>query len=1683
MCAERANNAAASLPFQAPQPSTNTSNNASTAVNAAPVSEQAAPQATASAAGPTAASEPMSNNANNSTATPGASPSQSRPPNNNIYPLRESAFGPPLSTTNAPNNPQSLPPINPRAALPQPQPYPLTPIAAPPAAVRSQYPNSTTPQPAVYANDRSTTTNRLAPHPKPTAQPPPPGEQPTQQPPQPPTTAAENAAAPQPPPPPSRASLPMGLTLQTASSRILQSAHSLQRMPHSAPPNPHLSCNLLLPEGRPLKLLPSLPPAPVAHQPDQHAAAAAAAAAAAQGTKREVLLLQQQDYRQNAQPVRDARHLAPSQQHHQVNEYSTQRVQQSTASNLDANAGGQQQSAAVYSLAQQQNSTGQQLSRPVQHGPEPHQQISDAARSGANSKTPIDPNTASAQGPSTATGASTRADASDKRPGSSEIQAGTPSKMEDAQEQVRKTTPVNVLEMNGVQNEEPGQRRQLKVEDALAYLERVKMVFGNQPNVYNNFLDIMKAFKAQTIDTNEVIIRVSQLFQGNGHLILGFNRFLPPGYKIQLYQDKETGAVRAGYEGPKGYSTLNATSNNLHLKPIAPHPAAGASSVAQPAVSNSDRIIPQQQPSSPAATADRLSVSARANSPRSPNRQNNAGTPPPLAAAEDEDVQMVDTAAASPGAAPGPAEATREQMADGLAVAASLLQELKSKTNGAELFESFIEVTNRFRNGKGCETKKASEFVAAAAELLKEHKDLLARLHQLLPVFYRATPNGNLASNLAIPERTDGRRKRRNMPNHPPEAAAFKRIRDVLGSRRSQVYNEFLKMVHLLTHDIVSRDEFRNIIEEMFKSCPQALDIFNECLANAMSPEYATDADEDMDSASEEEEIDIDPVKLAEYKTRSMSEVAQESPNIVGSSYRALPKGYPQPVCSGRSALERATLNDHWVSTTQGSEDYTKFFMRKNTYEDNLYRCEDDRYELDMIIESNMSTIMAIEPIAVTLSRLSIATRDMHALVDGALNPIHYSAIQRIYGDKGLEVVQQVKLNPYATVPVVLQRLREKDVQWRKARMEMNKVWRDVGETNYYRGVDHRSVLFKAVDKREMSSKTLLGDVTDPASSLQARDSEYQRGRGYALVTNGGTNGVVNDRSRAVEAVIKAATVGAPYVLYLTYDDETVHRAAYDLVKMQVQKDVHDVSAARHVLKCFKKLLTSFFGLSFDDDDKRDNNVDSPAIIFGDETLYLMFRLYDLFYERLARARSLAEAAANNQRARNEMNKKGKKGIQANSHIPDCETHPSELVQAFTATNANKYFSVQALPTKGSTIFSEFLSQFKMLLTKAMNADQYEDGCRVLLGPMSFMLHTLDKTLSKTATHVVKSCGSESFSRTFIDLYHESRSRYRSAAKHGGPYVNRGFEELSCETAANYLRKEKGSSATMYRMQFVRRRDVNKGLLAVSTFGRTASEEDEKVRSVIGEKIDAFLGFTSWCETAAAKNKKHEGAKDGSNGDNDRREKEGNGKKRKNSSKDNGGQRKRARVVEQPKPTHRKRHVDREKVRNKDMVMQNGLVMNLGNSGFSYSKLSMDILMNRKRKLKRVKLNKELNTNIKFGDEKIAALFRKERKSTSARATDDATVNKATAATTTSTTTAMDDNRTESSSGSSPQSDTEEKKDNQGMVDEEVAGETAEESEGEGGEERRGEGGKKKGGDKTANVKKDRDAEKKKSVE
>ena len=66
------------------------------------------------------------------------------------------------------------------------------------------------------------------------------------------------------------------------------------------------------------------------------------------------------------------------------------------------------------------------------------------------------------------------------------------------------------------------------------------MAYADRPQVYDEFLKVMKRYKAQSINTLDVIGCVKLLFKGNNKLIRDFNVFLPDDRNITI--EDEDGA-------------------------------------------------------------------------------------------------------------------------------------------------------------------------------------------------------------------------------------------------------------------------------------------------------------------------------------------------------------------------------------------------------------------------------------------------------------------------------------------------------------------------------------------------------------------------------------------------------------------------------------------------------------------------------------------------------------------------------------------------------------------------------------------------------------------------------------------------------------------------------------------------------------------------------------------------------------------------------------------------------------------------------------------------------------------------------------------------------------------------------------------------------------------------------------
>ncbi|EKX35432.1 hypothetical protein GUITHDRAFT_51608, partial [Guillardia theta CCMP2712] len=527
---------------------------------------------------------------------------------------------------------------------------------------------------------------------------------------------------------------------------------------------------------------------------------------------------------------------------------------------------------------------------------------------------------------------------------------------------------------------------QLKETDALDYLNQVKSQFGDNPEVYNKFLDIMKDFKSHSIDTQKVIERVSKLFSGHQNLILGFNTFLPQGYKIEIRQPtankKPTQAAKkSAPEFDHAYSYVSkikqrfANDQEVYQKflQILQRYKEEGSAIAQ---------VKQQVAELFAGHDDLLGEFGNflpdpANKATNPQKTVKKNKPVTVKTEGDKNAgqsTMQATAYASAQSTSQPQDSNAKQQTSAV----------KSKTE-----------STKQEQGSSQSSSSKSKKVEKKSEAVDLHK----------------------------------------------EVALLEKLKQKLMEQGSNCYSDFLKCVSLYIQDVLSAHELVTVLEDMMVS-PGIREIFDDLKGF----------------------LGIREGSGNKYKYHiPISEIDFSNCLSAGISYKSLPKDYPLPACSGRTELCEFVLNDEWVSVPSGSEDFNYTHYRKNQYEESLFKCEDDRFELDMLIEANASTLRLLEQIVDENDKDRSRAQKLNL---SSLKAIHFKAIERVYGDYGPEIVEHLKRAPRVALNVVLPRLRQKDDEWRKARRDMNKIWREVYKDNYYKSLDHRSFYFKQVDKK-----------------------------------------------------------------------------------------------------------------------------------------------------------------------------------------------------------------------------------------------------------------------------------------------------------------------------------------------------------------------------------------------------------------------------------------------------------------------------------------------------------------------------------------------------------------------------------------------------------------------------------------
>lgn len=378
--------------------------------------------------------------------------------------------------------------------------------------------------------------------------------------------------------------------------------------------------------------------------------------------------------------------------------------------------------------------------------------------------------------------------------------------------------------------------------------------------------------------------------------------------------------------------------------------------------------------------------------------------------------------------------------------------------------------------------------------------------------------------------------------SHQDELAFFEKVKKHIGNRTANT--EFLKLINMWNNDLIDTPTLVYKANQFMGGNPELL----ASLRAILRYDDATD-----DFVENKPEPPTGKVSLSNCRG-------------FGPSYRLLPRRERLKPCTGRDELCQSVLNDEWAShPTWASEDSGFVAHRKNAYEEGLHRIEEERHDYDFFIEANQKCIQLLEPIAHSMLNMPASERHNFTMpvgLGGQSTSIYKRVLKKIYGpEKGCEVANDLFRNPYAVVPIVLARLKQKDEEWRFTQREWEKVWQNQTEAMHLKSLDHMGIQVKISDKRSLSAKHLV-------DSIKTKHEEQRRIR-----------------------LAKGQT--ARYQFLYKLEDQGV---LLDLLRLMVvyvnSNGGHSGVEKRRIIEFFEKFIPTFFDIPDEKFQERINDIE-----------------------------------------------------------------------------------------------------------------------------------------------------------------------------------------------------------------------------------------------------------------------------------------------------------------------------------------------------------------------------------------------------------------------------------------------------------------------------------------------------------
>lgn len=459
-----------------------------------------------------------------------------------------------------------------------------------------------------------------------------------------------------------------------------------------------------------------------------------------------------------------------------------------------------------------------------------------------------------------------------------------------------------------------------------------------------------------------------------------------------------------------------------------------------------------------------------------------------------------------------------------------------------------------------------------------------------------------------------------NMELSHEDKGFFDQIKLYLDNNRS--YLEFLKCLNLFTCGILNLNELVALIHGFLGKNQDLFSAFKSFVGYTEKSASAPSAPSSfINTFSAPSHADIDLTKCKKI-----------------GSYRLLPKVCRNIPCSGRTQLCREVLNDFMVSCpTFASEDATFLSSKKNQYEEALFKCEDERYEMDLLIDGIEATIQVFLAVKCKMEKMEPSELEAFKLdynLGGTSESIYRRILRKIYGEKANIIIDGIMNNPSNALAVVLPRLEQKHDEWKRAQREWNKIWRELHVKNHYRSLDHRGIDFKNSDKRNFSMKSIVSEI----EAIHVEQQGKNINPNLSLRLDSKTNICHQEfYFKDVEVMQNVQQLIMSHISNSNYIGSGEKRALTKFIQNFIpdffvydktfQNKLSSFITSVHELETADESGFSNSSQSKDKKDSEENPNGNPrldVLLFSNNVIYAFFRLFQMAYSRLLQLKCLS---------------------------------------------------------------------------------------------------------------------------------------------------------------------------------------------------------------------------------------------------------------------------------------------------------------------------------------------------------------------------------------------------------------------------------------------------------------------------